>query len=105
MFCVTTRPALNDCCRRTADAAYFYVHLYHQREAEELIHARLTVETFFENTFGPLSLENHVAVRAAFRFTSPYTTGDVLTNLRRVDHLSPLTMLLEAAPQDAAVER
>lgn len=91
---------------RTDDAAFFYVHLHHQREGEELTTARLTVENFFENAFGPLSLDNHVAVRAAFRFTSPYSTDDVLTNLRRVDHLSPLTMLLEGPPsEDMGVER
>ena len=91
---------------RTADAVYFYVHLYREREDEEMLSTRLTVESFFENTLGPLSLDNHVAVRAAFRFLSPYTTGDVLTNLRRVDHLSPLTLLLEGPPgEEVVVER
>ena len=64
------------------------------------------MENFFDNTFGPLSLDNHVSVRSAFRFKSPYDTGDVLTNIRRVDHLSPLTMLLEeSSSEDTAVER
>ena len=66
-------------------------------DANGLYVLRLTVEAYYSNWIGPLTLENHQFVRSLFVFRSPYNTLTQVTNIRRVDELSPLRRL---APEE-----
>jgi hypothetical protein len=77
------------------DSVQYFVHLFKQSpDADGIFDTQLTVDAYFDNVYGPLSISNHVFIRNIFSFQSPYKTLDVMTNLRRVDTLSPLAVLL-----------